>query len=68
MNHDAPDRDKYGAASRLREQSDEHVIKCMGDVYASVIGTGRRDGTLEFTRSGGAGSQHVGCRHLVVVV
>ncbi len=37
MNHDTPDRDPAGAAQRLRDESDAHVIKCMGDVDMGLV-------------------------------
>ena len=37
MNHDTPERDPAGAAQRLRDDSDAHVIKCMGDVDMGLV-------------------------------
>jgi 4-aminobutyrate aminotransferase-like enzyme len=37
MNHESPPRDPDGAAQRLREESDAHVIKCMGDVDMGLV-------------------------------
>ena len=37
MNHDTPERDPGGSAQRLRDESDEHVIKCMGDVDMGLV-------------------------------
>ena len=37
MNHDSPERDADGAAQKLREESDAHVIKCMGDVDMALV-------------------------------
>jgi 4-aminobutyrate aminotransferase len=37
MNHDTPERDPDGAAQVLRDESDAHVIKCMGDVDMGLV-------------------------------
>jgi 4-aminobutyrate aminotransferase-like enzyme len=37
MNHESPPRDPAGAAQRLRDESDAHVIKCMGDVDMGLV-------------------------------
>jgi 4-aminobutyrate aminotransferase-like enzyme len=37
MNHESPPRDPAGAAQRLRDESDAHVIKCMGDVDMALV-------------------------------
>jgi 4-aminobutyrate aminotransferase-like enzyme len=37
MNHESPERDPNGAAQTLRNESDDHVIKCMGDVDMGLV-------------------------------
>ena len=37
MNHDSPERDPGGPGQTLRDESDEHVIKCMGDVDMGLV-------------------------------
>ncbi|HMW44574.1 MAG TPA: aminotransferase class III-fold pyridoxal phosphate-dependent enzyme, partial [Solirubrobacterales bacterium] len=37
MNHDTPERDPNGAAQQLKNESDDHVIKCMGDVDMGLV-------------------------------
>lgn len=37
MNHETPERDPQGAAQLLRDESDSHVLKCMGDVDMGLV-------------------------------
>jgi len=37
VNHDTPERDPQGAAQLLRDESDAHVLKCMGDVDMGLV-------------------------------
>lgn len=37
MNHETPERDPGGAAQALRDESDQHVIKPMGDVDMALV-------------------------------